>query len=234
MVPTKGVVTSPPIRTTAGISMRFEIDAESVTSWDREPGSARARGRRSTGERRHRRRALLHARPLTAAALLLLAAPSLPACAAGSAAGAIDAPAPAATRGADSGVVRLQSLPIGAPALAGRWKIELGAVAWAQRDEILAANVAPAPLPEDYGWALLPITFVNLSDEAATPGQFEVILHAGAGTSRIAKWAAFSRECPPSSIRPNSNPTPVSLETSASGCQMPPPRIPSAGSSCTR
>ncbi|WP_426323603.1 hypothetical protein [Microbacterium sp. E-13] len=105
--------------------------------------------------------------------------------------------------------MRLQSLPIGAPALAGRWKIELGAVAWAQRDEILAANVAPAPLPEDYGWALLPITFVNLSDEAATPGQFEVILHAGGWDVSHREVGRFLTRMPaefhPTELEPNAS-----------------------------
>ena len=68
------------------------------------------------------------------------------------------------------------------PVQAGRWEYSLAPVQWRQRDTVLAANVAPAPQPAGYGWALVELSVRNIGGEEATPGRFEVVLHTGGWT----------------------------------------------------
>jgi hypothetical protein len=119
---------------------------------------------------------------------LLIAASVVPStgCSATSA-GAADrmTPTPSVTVASDDahgaeefGVARALT-PAGTPVTIGRFQYTLGPVEWDQTDRVVDANVVPPGVPGGYGWALIRLTVKNLRHEAATPGRFTVVLHAG-------------------------------------------------------
>lgn len=127
---------------------------------------------------------------LTGAAMLAVAAAILAIGLAGGVASAAAASIPEseAMAAADAGAGAPEPMPASSPSEAapqsgpveeGRWEYAFAPVQWMQRDTVLAANVAPAPQPEGYGWALINMTIHNVGAESATPGRFEVVLRAG-------------------------------------------------------
>jgi len=88
-------------------------------------------------------------------------------------------PEPKAAVSTPTAAPRAAVLPAGSAVTMGRWTFTMGAVQWNQRSEVLAANPYAPSIPSGQGWATLPITVRNASDQMLTPGLFEVVLHAG-------------------------------------------------------
>lgn len=127
------------------------------------------------------------------AAMLLWGATALSGCAAATGAEAAIGPSPVVPAVAGSAAPEEEAAP-GSSFDAGRFSYRLGAVEWDQDARVRAANLAPPPDADGYGWALIPLTVTNVSDEPAAPGQFAVTLHA-------AGWSVGDREAEKGVVR---------------------------------